>query len=583
MLLFLFAISFCVVITNQSFINVTKIEKIPGVVFDHLAQVRFMSERYNVLTTIDLENFFSMNTFINDTLDKIDLANFYHNYDDSVNKARIITFDKRTKTVERLQGLLFSSFRVYVTNSTENEIKEQQKIIETLERMRINGIDASFPGFNNQVFIKNPISEKAQSIQQNKTELQNFFNSLNSTEEALIIQKTPEEREEVSTKVFEALTMLNMLIEDFIDNIQQLIKILQTKEYDMDTKFVKMGIQQIQLPKKETSPINIETRINIFDMRQITETEINANGWNVILNLKIPMVNKTPFELFKIVPVPINIDTENAARFQLQTNKKFICVSHQTREYIFMLHEDLLNCQKLNSDYLCQTTSPILKKRTCESDLIFYNLWNQCTATQVDNGSFFAVKLTAKNDWIYSASTVNATMSCQDIPRQITLEGVGLLQIPTSCLVKTKNQTLYGANLEGKPRDYFIPATNIKFPKIIIAQPPTDKNIILSRKPENFPFMIHLYVLYSILIIMLAIIITLMSCIFNLQNKSSNNSVRGTEHSFMSLSMDNFDPDIKCEFKGPEPIYASPKKIREVPRIIENPLPTEKTIIEYEL
>lgn len=191
--------------------------------------------------------------------------------------------------------------------------------------------------------------------------------------------------------------------------------------------------------------------------------------------MKIPLLYKLQFELFKIIPVPVIIGKDMA---YIEPSSAFYMVS-MDRTVSYTLNEmEFGKCIKFTEEsYWCTKNHPLYTAESyqgsCELRILKHKVQlPTCVVKHMPTGNYWAT-LYQSNSWIYSfGSPTEFDIICDHV-YPIKLNGSGIIQINENCEIHSPESIL----LARKTKMTSIPTESIL--------PNLDLGTILSERQNN--------------------------------------------------------------------------------------------------
>lgn len=175
-------------------------------------------------------------------------------------------------------------------------------------------------------------------------------------------------------------------------------------------------------------------------------TIYNEKTGNIIFIINTPIVTRTSYNLFEVIPLPASFNLDH--HVLILPDIKYLAVTSTISHYIVL--RNLQSCQILpNSERICIVENPIIathSHRNCEIDLLINQnqLPNTCEKRIIKMPSETWHKLNQPNTWIFViANEIYTTLKCSDnAPEDIKLTGTGILSLNPTCSLITTSSTI---------------------------------------------------------------------------------------------------------------------------------------------
>lgn len=235
-------------------------------------------------------------------------------------------------------------------------------------------------------------------------------------------------------------------------------------------KDMKMLIEQASHPDYEF-PLLIES-VTAEKISRISDVKIAFHEDQLMIEILIPLVEKTPTEIFKIHPVFVLQKKADHIVAKIATKKQYIARSHDRQRFAFLTEENLRSCRQSadTKTRICTHETPFLKsktRKTCESELLWDpNLKNlrNCPLTVRKTRENTFTKLKTLDGWLYSAIDLSRVeISCPNNEFEtFNIRGMGVLQIKPGCTADLDGVTIWGSPVtEGRELEFWEPKISL--------------------------------------------------------------------------------------------------------------------------
>jgi len=205
------------------------------------------------------------------------------------------------------------------------------------------------------------------------------------------------------------------------------------------------------LPSNLNLPIEINAK-NYFDFIKLIDLNIFYINHLIIFVINIPLIENIPFNLFRIISLPVHVNRNNF--IFIQSVQEFIAVEKSKQSYMFFTQNQINNCKTIKQKLICESNMPISNniKSSCEFLLFIKenNMPENCEIKTVPIFNDIWHQLGNTNRWIYAThEPIELIVSCQDDVVNIKINGAGILSLKPNCKAFTKN-TVILAKYQGK-------------------------------------------------------------------------------------------------------------------------------------
>lgn len=189
-------------------------------------------------------------------------------------------------------------------------------------------------------------------------------------------------------------------------------------------------------------------------IQQITSIKAAVKGKRLLIEINIPIINKSIYNLHKIIPLPMYRNNETII-FDIK-NQNYL-VDNQTKTYIPIDPLDLQNCKIIfYNALLCfpQTEMYFESQNNCESNILFeqdiQTILDSCNYKHLPNITY----IQRLNDYSYFIYTLKDLLVRENCFKQAsifhTIKYTGILEIKANCEILTNGMKIFTKNTNTK-------------------------------------------------------------------------------------------------------------------------------------
>ncbi|XP_045777194.1 uncharacterized protein LOC123875425 [Maniola jurtina] len=203
------------------------------------------------------------------------------------------------------------------------------------------------------------------------------------------------------------------------------------------------------LPKFSEFPVNLEL-YNIHIIIKLSEIISCILDNKLVYTIKIPLVLISPFNLYKVIPIPVAHNFETPSSFALIVpSASYIAMSRDKSEYC--IFNDLnRNCNLIvKNSYICHEVAKfnIMNEPICETEIItkvIHSLPNECKINFI-SGIVHIWQNIGNNQWVFTHSEpTKLHIDCENENFDTILLGTGIVTLKPRCNGYCKNTKLIG-------------------------------------------------------------------------------------------------------------------------------------------
>ncbi|XP_045783688.1 uncharacterized protein LOC123879838 [Maniola jurtina] len=203
------------------------------------------------------------------------------------------------------------------------------------------------------------------------------------------------------------------------------------------------------LPKFSEFPVNLEL-YNIHIIIKLSEIISCILDNKLVYTIKIPLVLISPFNLYKVIPIPVAHNIETPSSFALIVpSASYIAMSRDKSEYC--IFNDLnRNCNLIvKNSYICHEVAKfnIMNEPICETEIItkvIHSLPNECKINFI-SGIVHIWQNIGNNQWVFTHSEpTKLHIDCENENFDTILLGTGIVTLKPRCNGYCKNTKLIG-------------------------------------------------------------------------------------------------------------------------------------------
>jgi hypothetical protein len=187
-----------------------------------------------------------------------------------------------------------------------------------------------------------------------------------------------------------------------------------------------------------------------IELSKIITPVIFSQNLYLVYILQIPLLQSTPYQLYKLQPFPIQ--QQEKVFTYIKATKEFIFTNTIRQKYGKLSYSELQACFMPNElSYVCKENIPIvtyIPNMDCESTLIHPSTMQipskVCEQRVLTLENTYWIPLHLSNEWLFTApSTELFTVLCGTEKFQLTLHNRGKLYLPPRCKGYSTHNTLY--------------------------------------------------------------------------------------------------------------------------------------------
>lgn len=244
---------------------------------------------------------------------------------------------------------------------------------------------------DNVLFAANLINSQTSSMQQNLFTLLNRTvvkpNFSNSEKELHILALA----NQVSFMVNELYSQQDIIISVLIDAYNGKLHPSMISAQQLKAQLVEI---HSHLPKETILPQEL-TDDNIIQYYKHIKTRARLIDDKLVFELRVPLLYKEKFQLFQLIPVPVQIENDTMAF--IQPSAKYFMVTQRKVEYYMLNEMEFSSCIKYTEDaYCCVFNDPLYSATetlgNCELKLLKFakNLDSSCVIKRVPKKQYWS-------------------------------------------------------------------------------------------------------------------------------------------------------------------------------------------------
>ncbi|XP_023289352.1 uncharacterized protein LOC111674183 [Orussus abietinus] len=270
-------------------------------------------------------------------------------------------------------------------------------------------------------------------------------------------QSLEKHREAYKTAIWRWITALGSLAQEYRSGILLITDVVL---------FARQGIlhpailSPEQLEKsvsliQETSPLEFPLSTQELltgSLNHLAEVQTQYQENRLILILSFPLLDKEPFQLYKVYPIPTQqpYGTAKPIAAYVLPRSPYFALSEDQNYYFTPEEQYIQQCLTHRHDLLCELTIPLHKTESstnCEIQLLTRpqeTQWRTCDLKLTTPGTTFWQKLPAPNSWLYSAiKSDTLKVHCRNKITDVEeIQGQGILQLAPGCKAITPSTRL---------------------------------------------------------------------------------------------------------------------------------------------
>jgi hypothetical protein len=215
------------------------------------------------------------------------------------------------------------------------------------------------------------------------------------------------------------------------------------------------------LPKGVEYPVTLEIQ-NIHKLLDLSQVQIYHSDDKLIFKISIPLTDNTIFNLYNLLPLPTSIGT---SFISIHPKNKYLAYSESKTQYSLL--DSIDNCKLLSKQsFICPYNHMIYSghaKPSCETLLLTASsIPKSCLLQQTHGPLNMWHRLWTKNRWIFVLTKpMSLTINCDSRVNDLKLANVGILTLGPNCKGYSPEVLLISENVNSSEVNVITPNINI--------------------------------------------------------------------------------------------------------------------------
>lgn len=455
-----------------------------GIYFENVGIANLVNDRWKIVVYYDLEDYWSHSNTIHEAINKLAAVNAQME-DSAVSRTffsvfqqirrKIMDIDTNNEFMYHFKGnnrrkreayfpivgqFAHSVFGVLDDRFAEKyeddiaKFKNNQDHLLHLIKNQTSIIDTTVN------ILKHSFSDQITQIEQHINEI------IDNLNHALADMEKRQHLHVLGTNL--ALNVI-MLIDDYKEVQQSLFEALTDTRHGKFNLFIikpEQMQEQLSIIRNNIPSGIVPPDADNLEIYSLMKTSAKVTKNHIIFEISIPLMNREPFQIFRIYPLPTRHENEFV---YIEPTTKYLLVDVPDAAHYYPANdEDFQACrQRRMGSLLCEQAHPIysLSSKVSECEIKLLNnaeMSPSCTIRKTDKNITW-IQLHHTNRWIFSLDReYTLPIICGKSVSNVMIKGEGILQLNKQCTVKhgeltmqTKND--YYTNAGG----YFTPMFNI--------------------------------------------------------------------------------------------------------------------------
>lgn len=369
-------------------------------------------------------------------------SNKIESFQTTLNRRKRAPFEFMGKIYNILFGLMDAeSARAY-----DDKINELQNVSTKTSNL----IDSETLLVKNSLEINTKIYKNLTNvIKKLSTEIIDINNELNSTIKNIY---TKQKYEEITSTATLIIIQQNKISKELLSTLQNSIDGKIASVIPINRLKENLKIISNNLSENQKLPINLKSE-NIYHLFKITNVRATLYNKKILIELSIPIIEKTIYSLYKSIPIPTFF---NGNYLIMKTKNTYFLANLEHYEYIPLDSDELQNCKHtFNNDLICTPYSPIYynKDKICELNVLtsfsLDKIYDNCKFNIVPKTNYI-IQIN-NQDKYYCVVDKPFIISSKCYNNEIEVKQInnsGILQINPNCVVKTEEIKLKSHNVK---------------------------------------------------------------------------------------------------------------------------------------
>jgi len=337
-----------------------------------------------------------------------------------------------------------------------HNLMNDNKQTQTLLKSQIQIISSTIENFNTSVISlkrsENEMNHNLALINKYNNEANNNFKKLN-----------------LETLITQQITTLNSLINKLNNEFDNYINAINLGKHGIISPQIltpKALFEEIKNFKGDHElPINVDhSTIHLY--YKIMSLDITESEHMIIFAFKIPLVLKNIYNLFKLIPLPIQHSNSSYYTY-IEPSHPYLLLSQNKILYTFL--QDIADCREyVKGQYLCKEVHMNVRndQSNCEVQLMSAHVKKipeDCRTKKI-KATFEVWNYIGTNQWLYILQNpTTLTLMCTgNHMEDVVLHQTGLIKLQPKCKGYTNMVVLETSNEESKNITHHVPSLDIQ-------------------------------------------------------------------------------------------------------------------------
>lgn len=346
-------------------------------------------------------------------------------------------------------------------NNVINKANSDEKQFTTLLKDQAQVVKTTIQNFNSSI---SNIEENNRIFEINMNKIYNLTLDNSKTQFNQELKQVVDEHISFLTLIISEINneLISIIDATFLTRNNQIHPMVITPEQFL----IELSKSLAHLPASASYALPID-REHAQELLTLTHISCHPSEDRIIFTLEIPLINQQRFNLFKLIPLPSQI--EGNEHIFILPSANYLALSEHRTQYTTL--SDLNACTTLSTKTLvCSTIPPIYStysKPTCETELVLHPtpIPKSCDIRTIQNIAETWEPLAKLNSWLFVLpKETSVTISCRESqPNDYSMNKIGIITLNQDCRLYSTTTILRSKHANSYQQNYYsyLPAFNI--------------------------------------------------------------------------------------------------------------------------